>query len=414
LWAIGAALIVILMAFAAVVPQTRNAHTMAFGDWTSAVKISNEAMGWGDISDWAVYMSGMDNMTYSSDNGASWVPEKAMGGWIDATGSVLYRVNSTDPYSGNLFFEKSFDNGTTWSTPVDLGLPAANDGYYGICLLNGSLFVYDWDSITTSDILIKRSSDLGSTWSDTIPVIQTSMPDPPPNHLVFLDGTIYMVYWNEEFIPPSTYTDKLFVIHSNDMGDTWEGNQYLDTGAMSQVKEDGGVLYVSYIHPEFVGLDIYGSISIIKSTDGASWTAPLTVAKFTNATDPSLFHSLAVSEGRIAVAYLDYRVEVPADKYTVRVNYSADDGITWTDLGDVTGMSTNAELPTVMIKNNTLLFFWVDLGTGDWTGDPHPTYYRSMDLTGGPVIAEFATLMAPVLGFIMVLVVASHANHRRR
>jgi hypothetical protein len=121
---------------------------------------------------------------------------------------------------------------------------------------------------------------------------------------------------------------------------------------------------------------------------------------------------LSVSSGRVAVAYLDYQPGT-TDKYVVKVNMSYDNGQTWDDLGDVTGTTSNGEMPTVYIVGDTLHFFWVDMGDGDWTGGPYPTYYRAMDLTGAPVIPEFPGLVMPVLFAMSIVVIACRLRDRR-
>jgi hypothetical protein len=400
---------VALSSFAFVIPAAQKVSPSAFGDWTAPVKISNEEMFWGDVSPFAIYKYGTSNLTYSPDFGTSWTPEAAMGGRLAVDAGTLHRVNFTDPLS-TLFYEQSKDNGTTWSAPYDLGLTAQNDGFYGIDMLNGSLFVYDWDSYGMSEILVRTSGDNGTTWNPAAVVTQAAMITPIPTNLVFTGNTVFMTFWNFTMIPPTTFAYELTVIRSYDMGLTWEDKQVVDIGAMPQMQEDAGKLYILYLHYELVGEEMIWMLRFTSSADsGVTWSAPITLFRFVNVADPILYYSLAVSNGRIAVAYLDLRFTA-LEPYTLRINYSEDDGATWNDLGDVTLMAGNEVMPWVSIVGDTLHFTFVEMGAGDWMGGVYPTYYRSMDL-GGTVIPEFGILVVPAVG---LLVLAMVVYSRRR
>ncbi len=409
-WLSAQAAVAVIVGLLWAVPSTAGAdlpaRAAAFGDWTVPVKISNEEMIFGDVSEYGIYHYGWNNMTYSKDWGGSWAPEVPMGGRIEIVGSTIYRVNVTDYYSGNVWFCKSTDNGSTWSTPVDLGIPATNDGYYGTFLLNGTLLVYDYDSSMTQIVVVK-SVDLGDSWSAAVKVTDVSWDDPLPNDLVFFKNRLYLAYWNWTFMPPFTFSYEVVLIESSDMGDTWGDRLLMGTGLLPLLKEDGGELYMTYYTNDSM-LNFF--VAFTKSADGDSWSAPLNVGNLVELSDSSWGHALSVSSGAIVVAYPQY-ISGPPEDYLLSINFSGDDGFSWQDLGDVTGTGTHVMLPSVWIIGNTLHFFFVDMGTDDWTGDPFPTLYRAMDLTGG-IIPEFGSLTAVIAGTVAVLIGVAYLRRR--
>lgn len=384
------------------------ARTMEYGDWSTPVKISNEEMFHTVVSSYGIYQYGQANMTYSSDWGGTWAPEKTMEGRIEIVGDILYRVNTTYPLTGTLCFGISTDNGTTWSTPRNLGLTAHNYGYYDIQMLNGALFVYDYDG---HRILLIKSADLGNTWSSPVTVATVMwVDDTAPNDLVFLNGKLFLSYWNCLITGPSEYRFDVMVIESNDMGDTWANSRVIGSGSAPMIKEDDGTLYVTYIKVDTTNMSL--NVGFTKSNDeGQSWTTPLNVGVLTSLGHPSYVHSLAASAGRIAAAYLDYQPGMP-DRYVMKINLSEDGGVTWRDLGDVTSQPGNAELPSVWILAETLHYFWVDMGAGNWSDGPFPTYYRTMDLASGPVITEFPGVLLPLSCVLLMLIVCVASRYR--
>jgi hypothetical protein len=275
-------------------------------------------------------------------------------------------------------------------------LEGRNDGSYGIFKFGSRLVFYTMDGGPGGDdpgamVKVLWSDDDGMTWSAPVIVDEgLYFEDPFPNDIVCANGVLYMTYSDNEYGYDSI---QIIVAKSTDMGETWT-NVVAAEGPIAHdpvIAADPitGEIHVTYLSgivlPDWTLVD-YGP-HYIKSTDGASWSTPVRIGTVTSSTDQVSFHSLAASDGMVFEGYLDYKGPDLGDSYNVRISCSLDDGVTWSDMGDVTGLVSNAALPMLVIASNRLHFFWTDYGSGSPWYDYGNTYYRSMQL-GGTVFGE--------------------------
>ncbi len=378
---------------------------LGYGAWSAPLEISSEEHLF-IVSDGDGVYSYWNTMSVSLDGGATWPDEVAHSGMIDASEGVLYRVNMSDEeyYTGTVLFSHSEDDGATWSATVEVfPLDSHNDGAFGIFMIQDVLFVYSYDGAGWSDgsIIVSKSSDRGETWSvpETIDA-HVHVEDPIPADIVYSGGILYLVYYNYSTFP-SVY--EVVIVESADMGETWGDRQVISSeGMLPLIKADADTLYVTYWGFED-GAEA-PVLKLVKSNDADSWSEPVDVGIVEDYTDSSNLHALAVSSGEVFVAYGDYASST--EEYTVRVNYSADGGDTWADMGDLTGTASNTIAPALSIEGAKLHFTWIDLGTGGWS-DEGTTYYRSLSLLEEP-IPEFSSIVLPsvVLTTVLVMVVA--------
>ncbi len=379
---------------------------LGYGTWSTAVEVSSEKQFF-IVSDGDSVYSYAHSMTVSLDGGDTWSDETALTGRIEVSEGIVYRVNMSDEeyLTGTVLFSSSDDDGATWSDTVEVfPLDSRNDGAFGIFMIEDALFVYSYDGAGWSDgsIIVSKSSDYGETWSSPVTVdAQVHTGDPLPADIVYCGGSLYLVYYTYETSPTEVY--EVVIIESTDMGETWGDRRVISSeGIFPLIKADADTLYVTYwSHDGGSGTPV---LKFVKSTDGDTWSAPEDVGIVEDFTDSSGLHALAVSSGEVFVAYSDYSSS--AGEYTVRINYSADGGDTWTDMGDVTGTSSNTIAPALSIEGAKLHLTWVDIGTGEWYDDG-TTYYRSLGLSEEP-IPEFSGIITPlavlVTVFLMVMV----------
>jgi hypothetical protein len=104
---------------------------------------------------------------------------------------------------------------------------------------------------------------------------------------------------------------------------------------------------------------------------------------------------------------------VPVDRYYVHINMSFDGGLTWQDLGDVTG-AFNAQEAHLFIGDGKLHMVYCDMGTEDSWGGHYPIKYRWTLLEAEP-IPEFSSL-ALLFGVLSVMAVPMRVRklHRER
>ncbi len=345
------------------------------GEWSDPDYISRDSFLWADTyGDDVMGYSPWGKAVFSSDLGDSWGQTYDFDGRVDLQGGVIYKANMSGDM---LLFSKSLDDGDTWSLPVNIfQLDGSNDGAYGISMYESILFVYSNDqNMGSTSIKLSKSLDLGITWSAPIIVDSGLLTiDPLANEIVYANGNLYMSYFN--MTGGTISSCQIIVIESSDMGQTWGNRQAIDTGAIYPViKANNNTIYVSYI----TALDSaeFLEIELMSSSNGIDWSTPIKVGYIEDVDDPVILHSLAVDSGRVFVAYTDYH-DLADDKYYVRINQSMDGGVTWQDMGDVTGLGTNTMYPCLAISGERLHFFWTDAGNGGWGGgdDNRLTLYR--------------------------------------
>jgi hypothetical protein len=229
------------------------------------------------------------------------------------------------------------------------------------------------------------------------------MDDPRQNDIVYFNGKLYIAYSNYTGLPwPED--SRVVIVESSDLGDTWGDRREIGGGFCPQIRADGNYLYVTYWGP--IGLET--ALYFSKSQNGDLWEPDIVVAHAAEFTDPSSHNALVVLDGRVFVGYMLYDQVGTDNYYWMHMNYSADGGSTWNDMGDVTGGDGGEMYPYLMLTPTTLHFTWVDnMGTGGWGG---VTFYRSLTLNDP--IPEFSTVLLPAIG--MVLLAAGLIHVRRR
>jgi hypothetical protein len=404
-----------ILVVAGILLPALNCSASLIGTWTDPLEISSNAnIGLtthdGLVISYRPFEDG--TLVASLDAGATWSNEAAHSGWIQAVEGIVYRVNMSDEEysSGTVLFSSSSDNGETWSDTVQVfTIDSINDGAFGVDLIDGVLFVYSYDNAGSSEgaIKIAKSVDDGITWSAPATIdSNVHVEDPFPAGIVHFGGKLYFAYFTYETDPEEFYN--VITLESSDMGSTWENrNIVADDGVYPQVKSDGEALYLTY-------WAIGGAIDtpvlrFLKSTDGTSWSAPIDVGIVDDFTDPCVLHALEVVSEEVFVAYTDYN-STDGD-LRVRINYSADGGDTWEDLGDVTGSASNTYGPALSIDGTKLHFTWIDAGTEIWTEDV-TTCYRSVDIGAG-AIPEFGGILAPTVVLLTTFVLIARFMTRR-
>ena len=358
-------LIVVIVSFGVIVQQSGTADALPVGVWSSPVQISSVELIRGDIDGNIVYEYGWSNLAVSDDGGATWDPEMSYRGHLDASEGTVHRVDVRDvPVLGTIVFMKSTDHGTTWSSPVVIMQESGNDGGYRIAKFDTTIIVYTFENAGTSYGLIKssKSIDDGATWSSPVMVDPTvHCEDPLASPMVYLNGIVYMTYYNYSYDDP-VFSD-IIVIKSSDLGTSWEDRTVVGSGYTPTIAADSGSIYVTYWDDSGSGL------VLVKSTDGDTWSSPVVVGDMINGTDPQTFHSICAKGGAVFVAYITYDNPGGIDEYWVHVNYSGDSGATWEDMGNVTGGDGDEMYPNVMFDGAKLHLTWIDAqGSGGWGG----------------------------------------------
>ncbi len=382
----------LLAALAVASLQTKAAKPL---NWSTPTQISLDF--WGrdiEVLGGTLYAHSDLNLTISDDSGTSWSENVPLNSsYIAVSDGVIYRITPTESPPWNLTFSKSTDNGTTWSSPVNV-MEATGAG--DLCLVNSVLVVYQYvyEGTSYGYLVSSVSADFGTTWSSTAVVDPlVYIDDPQPSDIVYAGGKMIMVYAN-----CTDETDlQLIMIESEDNGLTWTNKHAIADGFLPSLKEDSGELYITYW-----GLDAMSGLCFIKSTDGGvSWTEPILVGPESQFSDCCYYHSLAASSGLIVASYVEYDSAGPTNY--VKLAYSSDDGQTWHDGGDATNGDGAEDTPAVAISGGKIHLMWTD-----WNGTGLGTFYAWADAPTS-VIPEFGTIG---LAAVMIVVIALVSSRR--
>jgi len=383
----GMLVAILLIGFS--VSSTPSAGMLA-GFWSAPVMVTEEPTFDLEVDGDTMYIVGSDNMGYTYDGGAHWSFVPIANSMISAKGLNVFRADLVVDevyteygieYVQSIWFSLSDNSGQSWSEPVKvITLDGWSDGAFNIAVLDGVVYIYTYDGQPGSDVpgasmKILWSADLGVTWSGPAIIADgIYVEDPITGNLVLVNGVLYVAY--KHMVTWDPPTSKIFVASSTDGGATWTSSvAILGEYAYSPViaaDQTTSMLYLTCVDK--------GGIYFADSDDGTSWSMPMKIGQSTDSTDASGMHYLVADSGRVFEAYLDYTASDVQPVYELRISASTDGGSTWEDLGDVTGMTTNAMMPLLGLSPGKLHFFWSDIGTGGWWSDTMPTYYRCMTL----------------------------------
>ena len=187
-----------------------------------------------------------ENLRFAASNneGASWYNEKS----VDTSGSTGWHpsiavANTDDLYlafhlnqgSGSLKFMKSYDGGTSWSSPIIVD-SWANHTSLAIADAD-TVYIAYLDGEGSGRLLFAKSTDGGTSWPQSSFRVIDDGEVPGYSPSIRADGdNIYIVYGN------------LYLATSQDRGDTWEVTRIEDSGSASRgrLAIDSGCMYVSY------------------------------------------------------------------------------------------------------------------------------------------------------------------------
>lgn len=256
---------------------------------------------------------------------------------------------------GEAFLLRSLDEGRTWNTPVPLVRSKKPDGCInlsvGLATLKDGTVLYPccdtritrkWDQ-HEADLLILRSHDHGTTWSDPVP-IRTGVIEPFAYGKVIelRNGDLLCPIWGKR-VPAEAWRTGL--VRSRDGGHTW--GEHVTIGYDSNTRlpspqdevvhcagfneaslvelSDGLVLAV--LRQQGVGPDVRQMFQSLSSDGGLTWSAPQPMALW--GTSPSLH---LTASGLLLLGYRNHGGN-PQELATpgVGISLSEDFGATWTE-----------------------------------------------------------------------------------
>jgi len=222
----------------------------------------------------------------STDNGTTWSGMQKISGaasaitpqlYLDNFSNVLYAVWEERPSNNyEVYFSKSTNFGTTWSSPQNISNTAATSRWVQIKSSGGILYCA-WIETSTyplSDIYFIKSTDYGTTW--TTPVNITN--DARPQNRIYMDIDWFnnVIYIASDDIITFNF-DEIYLLKSTNGGTTWSApvNITNNEGHSNTpcIKADWNVVYFTWSDntqsaPAYDNSDIFFKWS---SDGGVTW-----------------------------------------------------------------------------------------------------------------------------------------------
>jgi hypothetical protein len=224
----------------------------------------------------------------STDGGATWTTGKRFT-WtsgnsaspaiaLDSSGNFYLFWEDNTPGNFEIYYKKSADGGATWTTGKRLTWHSGDLWGKDIAVdSSGNLHLAWCDHIdlSHSDIYYKKSTDGGTTWSTSQRLTWTSASSLAPAITADGYGNLHVV-WREESTPSGNW--EIYYKKSPDGGTTWLTSQRLTWTSGGSIDPDIAVDSSGNLHLVWAGdppsepyaLELYYK----KSTDGGTaWTS---------------------------------------------------------------------------------------------------------------------------------------------
>ena len=325
---------------------------------------------------------------------------------VDSTGLVVSWIDlydgdgaSSDP---DIYFSKSTNDGSSWSTPKEVGseqyyegdssavsLSYSGDYLYAIYVDSGDADP-DGDSNGNDalnddgDIFFKRSSDDGVSWSDSI-VISSGIYDGRSYETFDYSSYYYSYYapavasygnyvyviWSDYSFDDAQYQIKFS--SSSNSGSTWS-DPVIISSLSSDVNSygpaivaDGTNIYVAWQSVQSSGTIVYDIMTRISEDNGDTWGE---LSAVTSGDGTNYIPEVAYGNDRFHVTWHTYAKDGSSDAdYTVEYAYTEDSGDSWerVTLRDGEGSGDFCWFPNIDIDGDYIYIVWQD--DGDYDGD---------------------------------------------
>lgn len=307
--------------------------------------------------------SALKRLTWTS--GSSMLPDID----TDPFGTIHLVWNENISDKGEIFYKKSSNSGTTWSVSKRLTWNSGHSYSPSIATAQGGWIHVAWedDSPGSNEIFYKRSTDGGDTWS-TLERLTWNTGNSGGSSITTDSSTGVHLAWHDA----TSGNSEILYKRSTDGGTTWTLLRRLtwNTGRSEFpciAIDAGNNIYVVWCD------DTPGNAEIFykKSTDnGMSWSTPM---RLTWNSELSMHPNLVFDSGsRIHLVWWDATPGQPEIFY----KNSSDSGATWSGLTRMSWNTGNSSVPSIVYASGSGIHVaWSD----DTPGNYEILYKRSSD-----------------------------------
>ena len=292
---------------------------------------------------------------------------------IDSVNTVHVVWHDATPGNMAIYYKRSEDGGATWSAAQRLTWTSGEAYFPAMAIASSNTIHLVWADSTpgNSEIYYKKSSDGGTTWSSVKRLTWTSGNSSFPAIAIDSDDNLDIV-WSD--LTPGT--NQIYHKRSADGGTTWSAAQRITWSSSSSENPDIAIDSANALHVVWSQYIVANPEIFYKtSSDGGStWSA---AQRLTWASGSSSRPAIAVdSSDALHVAWSD---DVPGNP-EVYYRTSSDGGTTWNPVKRLTWTSSNSYVPAIAIDSANIIFVvWYDDAPGNYE-----IYYR-LSKDGGTV-----------------------------
>jgi BNR repeat-like domain len=267
---------------------------------------------------------------------------------VDSSGDLQVVWQDDTPGNPEIYYRKSTDGGSTWTTSKRL---TVNSGYSrrpAIAAVSSDTLAVVWSDNTpgNSELFSKRSTDGGAGWTTAKRMTWTSGSSEDPVMALDLSGNLHLVCTES-----TSGNDEIYYKKSSDGGSTWTTSRRLSwTSGYSLnpaiAADSSGHLHVIWRDDTPGNFEVYYK----KSTDGGtSWSAGKRLT-WTSAESGSPA-AIVDPSGYLHVVWRDYA----SDHWEIYYKRSTDGGAGWTTGRRLTWTSGDSVDPDIAVDNSGYL-----------------------------------------------------------
>jgi len=277
---------------------------------------------------------------------------------IAAYGSTVHAVWSDyrDTYLGHeIYYKCSTDNGASWGPDIRLTFDADTlDKYRPAIAVSGTIVHVAYETIgfgPREHIFYVRSTDNGTTWSTPVQVSSSVACNKYKASIAVWNSDVHIA-WNDDRYGTNF---EIYYAHSLDGGVTWSPETRLTQADDYSVEPCLAVLGSS-VHVAWGDQRIPGNMEVFYkySTDkGVSWSQDI---RLTNSNQGDGCPSIAVSGSNIHIAFVSWRT----GHQEVFYKNSTDNGVTWSSDTRFTFDDNASSHPCVALSDSFTYVVWYD------------------------------------------------------
>lgn len=300
----------------------------------------------------------------SADGGASWTTNKRLTNnegfsfapSIAVDGQNIYVVWTDDtPGNYEIYFRQSDDGGATWTADERLTNNAGASGHPAIAVDGQNIYVvWDDDTPGNSEVYFKKSGDGGTTWTTNKRLTNNEGYSALPT--IAVNGQNIYVVWGDD----TPGNGEIYFRKSADGGATWAKNERFTNNAGYAenpiIAVYGQNIYAVWLDSTPGNSEIY----FRKSGDGgATWTAN---KRLTTNAGESYNPKIAVNGQNIYLVWYD---DTPGN-FEIYFKKSADRGATWTANKRLTNNEGYSKYPAIAADGQNVYVVWDDDRLGNY------------------------------------------------